>query len=405
MLLPAQDAQKTAVDANRIKDEFLATFSHELRTLLSATVGWSTILASRHLNIDPSDRTVQNISRSALQQTRFVEDLLDVSRIVYGSLRLTVEPVALAPVVEAAIDTIRLAAEAKFIQLQVVLDSSQALVDGDYLRLRQIVWSLLENAVKYTPDGGRILVSLNYTNSVAQLTVKDSGCGIEPAFLPFVFDRFRRANNSSTRAIGGLGLGLAIVRHLVELHCGTVEAHSEGDGLGATFTVRLPIRVEPSDHRHTTPTPERSVVAHRLPADPPDLHGVTVLVVEDDDETCDLLKTLMILAGARAITAVSAVEALAVLAKKAVLAQNRPDIVICDIGLPGEDGFSLIRKIRSRSASEGGRIPAVALTAFERAEDRARVLRAGFQSHLAKPAEPIELLAVVAALVGRTDIS
>jgi CheY-like chemotaxis protein len=229
--------------------------------------------------------------------------------------------------------------------------------------------------------------------------VKDSGRGIEPAFLPFVFDRFRRANNSSTSAIGGLGLGLAIVRHLVELHRGIVEAHSEGDGLGATFTVRLPIRIEPSDHRHTAATPERSVLDQRLPDDPPDLHGVTVLVVEDEDGTRDFLKTLMTRAGARAITAVSGVEALA------VAIQNRPDIVICDIGLPGDDGLSVIRKIRSRSASEGGRIPAVALTAFERAEDRARVLRAGFQSHLAKPAEPIELLAVVAALVGRTDIS
>jgi len=395
----APDAQRMAVETDRSKDEFFATVSHELRTLLSATVGWSTILASRHLNIEPSDRAVQNIGRSALQQTRFVEDLLDISRIVYGTLRMTVEPVALAPVVEAAVDTIRLAAEAKFIELQVVLDSREVLVDGDSLRLQQIVWNLLENAVKYTPDGGRILVSLEYTNSVAQLTVKDSGRGIEPAFLPFVFDRFRRGNNSSTSAIGGLGLGLAIVRHLVELHRGIVEAHSEGDGLGATFTVRLPIRIEPSDHRHTTPTPERSVLDHPLPGDPPDLHGVTVLVIEGDDGTRDVLKTLMTLAGARAMTAVSGDEALA------VAVQNRPDIVICDIGLHVEDGFSLIRKIRSRSSPEGGRIPAVALTPFERAEDRARVLRAGFQSHLAKPAKPIELLAVVAALVGRTDVS
>jgi PAS domain S-box-containing protein len=402
----AQDAQKTAVDAqrtaeeaNRIKDEFLATLSHELRTPLNAILGWSTILASGHLNIEASSRAVQSVIRSARQQTRLVDDLLDVSRIVSGSLRLTVESVALAPVIEAAIDTIRLAAEAKFIQLQVVLDSSEVVVSGDHARLQQIVWNLLSNAVKYTPKDGRILVTLEYTNSVAQITVKDSGRGIEPDFLPFVFDRFRQADSSSTRAIGGLGLGLAIVRHLVELHGGTADAHSEGANLGATFTVRLPIRAVQTDRRHGTPTPERSVPGDVLAEDPPDLHGVTVLVVEDDDETRDLLKTLMTLAGAQTITAVSAVEALAVLIK------NRPDILICDIGLPVEDGYSLIRKIRSRSAAEGGRIPAVALTAFARTEDRTRALRAGFQSHLAKPAEPSELLAVVAALVGQTGIS
>jgi PAS domain S-box-containing protein len=401
----AEHGQRKAEEANRIKDDFLATLSHELRTPLNAILGWSTILASGHLSIEASSRAVQSVIRCARQQTRLVDDLLDVSRIVSGSLHLTVQSLALAPVVEAAIDTVRLGAEAKFIQLQVVLDSSEVVVAGDHARLQQIVWNLLSNAVKYTPKGGRILVSLEYTNSVAQLTVKDSGRGIEPDFLPFVFDRFRQADSSSTRAIGGLGLGLAIVRQLVELHGGTVDVHSEGANLGATFTVRLPIRTVQTDSRHTTPARERDALDQGLPDDPPDLRGVTVLVVEDDDETCDLLKTLMILAGARAITAVSAVEALAVLAQKAVLAQNRPDIVICDIGLPVEDGYSLIRKIRSRSAAEGGRIPAVALTAFAQTEDRTRALRAGFQSHLAKPAEPTELLAVVAALVGRTGIS
>jgi CheY-like chemotaxis protein len=272
-------------------------------------------------------------------------------------------------------------------------------VAGDHARLQQIVWNLLSNAVKYTPKSGRILVSLEYTNSFAQIGVKDSGRGIESAFLPFVFERFRQADSSSTRAIGGLGLGLAIVRHLVELHGGTVDAHSDGENLGATFTVRLPIKAVHIERRHAAPMPEPRVLDYRLSDDSPDLHDVMVLVVEDDNETRDLLTTLMNLAGAQALTAVSVVEALA------ILAQNRPDIVICDIGLPGEDGFSLIRKIRSRSASEGGRIPAVALTAFARAEDRMRALRAGFQTHLAKPVEPTELLAVVAALVGRTGIS
>jgi PAS domain S-box-containing protein len=395
----AEDGQRKAEEANRIKDDFLATLSHELRTPLNAILGWSTILASGHLNIEASSRAVQSVIRCARQQTRLVDDLLDVSRIVSGTLHLTVESVALAPVVEAAIDTIRLAAEAKFIQLQVVLDSSAVVIAGDHARLQQIAWNLLSNAVKYTPKGGRILVSLEYTNSVAQLAVKDSGRGIEPGFLPFVFDRFRQADSSSTRAISGLGLGLAIVRHLVELHGGTVDAHSEGENLGATFTVRLPIKAVQSDRRHTTPTAERNVMDHVLPGVRPDLHGLTVLVVEDEHETRDLLKTLMSQAGAQTVTAVSVVEALA------VFVQHRPDIIICDIGLPAEDGYSFIRQIRSRSASAGGRIPAVALTAFARAEDRTRALLAGFQSHLAKPAEPIELLAVVAALVGRTGIS
>jgi PAS domain S-box-containing protein len=251
----AVDAQRRAEEANRAKDEFLATLSHELRTPLNAILGWSTILASGHLNIEASGRAVQSVIRSARQQTRLVDDLLDVSRIVAGSLRLTVESVALAPVVEAAIDTIRLAADAKFIQLQVVLDSSDVVVAGDHARLQQIVWNLLSNAVKYTPKGGRILISLEYTNSFAEIVVKDSGRGIEPAFLPFVFERFRQADSSSTRAIGGLGLGLAIVRHLAELHGGTVNAHSEGANLGTTFTVRLPTSAVLADHGQTTLTP------------------------------------------------------------------------------------------------------------------------------------------------------
>jgi signal transduction histidine kinase len=238
-----------------MKNEFFGTISHELRALVSAIVGWSTVVAFRSLNIEAAGRAVQNVSRRARQQIRLVDDLLDVSRIVYGSLRLTIEPIALAPLVEAAIDTIRPAAEAKFIQLQVVLASSDLVVAGDPVRLQQIVWNLLENAVKYTPEGGRILVSLEYINSMAHLTVRDSGRGIDPAFLPFVFDRFRRADSTSSRDIGGLGLGLAIVRHLAELHGGTVNAHSEGANLGTTFTVRLPTSAVLADHGQTTLTP------------------------------------------------------------------------------------------------------------------------------------------------------
>jgi CheY-like chemotaxis protein len=326
-----------------------------------------------------------------------VDDLLDVSRIITGSLRLTIEPVALTPIVEAAIDTIRPAALAKSIDLRVVLDSSDLVIGGDQARLQQIVWNLMSNAVKYTPKHGHISITLERTNSMAQLVVKDSGRGIPASFLPFVFDRFRQADSTTTRAIGGLGLGLAIVRHLVDMHGGTVEAQSEGDSLGSTFKVRLPIRAVMATRNQASPaltSRVRDDVGLELPSI--DLTRLTVLVVDDDDETREVLKTLIVLRGGRAVSAASVAEALQFFAK------NRPDVVICDIGLPGEDGYSLIRQIRRRSADDGGRTPAIALTAYARAEDRTRALLAGFQTHVAKPAEPTELLAVVAALVGRT---
>ncbi len=391
-------AQRAAEEANRIKDEFLATLSHELRTPLTAILGWATLLASKALDPEASDRAVQSVIRSARQQAGLIDDLLDVSRIVTGSLRLKIEPVALKPVVEAAIDTMRPAALAKSIELQVVLDSADIVVLGDQARLQQIVWNLVSNAVKYTPRGGRVLVTLERTESMADVTVEDSGRGIAPAFLPFVFDRFRQADSSSTRTVGGLGLGLAIVRHLVDLHGGTVEASSEGENLGATFRIRLPIRAIHTTRRQTTPALKETNMSRAPTPESPllDLHGLTVLVVDDDDETRDVLQTLIIVRGGRAITAASVAEALH------LLARNHPDILVCDIGLPGEDGYSLIRQIRGLSAAEGGRIPAVALTAYARAEDRTRSLLAGFQSHVPKPAEPTELLAVIAALVGRT---
>jgi PAS domain S-box-containing protein len=396
-------AQSLAEDANRIKDEFLATLSHELRTPLTSILGWTTILASNSLDADATNRAIQSIMRSARQQTSLIDDLLDVSRIVTGNLRLTVEPVALTPVVEAAVDAARPAASAKSIELQVVLDSSDIVVPGDHARLQQIVWNLMSNAVKYTPKHGHILVTLARIDSMAEVTVKDSGRGISPSFLPYVFDRFRQAESTTTRATGGLGLGLAIVRHLVDLHGGTVEAQSEGENRGSTFTVRLPIRAIMATRGRPSPallqkTPSLPD-ADALRKVPIDLRGITVLVVDDDEATREMLDTLISLRGGQTLGAASVAEALDLLAK------NHPDVLLCDIGMPGEDGYSLIRQIRPRGPAEGGRIPAIALTAYARAEDRTRALLAGFQTHLAKPVEPTELLAVIAALVGRTGPS
>jgi CheY-like chemotaxis protein/two-component sensor histidine kinase len=340
--------------------------------------------------------------RSARQQASLIDDLLDMSRIITGKLRLTVEPVALTPVVEAAVDAIRPAASAKSIGLEVVLDSSDIVVPGDHARLQQIVWNRMSNAVRYTPKGGHILVTLERIDSKAEVTVKDSGRGISPSFLPYVFDRFRQADSTTTRATGGLGLGLAIVRHLVDLHGGTVEAQSEGENRGATFRVRLPIRPIAATRGRATPAltekprPSDADVARTVPID---LRGVVVLVVDDDEATREALQALISLRGGQTVGAASVAEALDFLAK------NHPDVLICDIGMPEEDGYSLIRQVRLRSAADGGRTPAIALTAYARAEDRTRALLAGFQTHVAKPAEPTELLAVVAALVGRTGPS
>jgi signal transduction histidine kinase len=393
-------AENEARDANRVKDEFLATLSHELRTPLSAILGWSTMLADGRLDAAHSRRAVQSIARSARNLARLVDDVLDVSRVVNGSLRLDVESVLMTSVVDGAVDSVRPAAEAKSIDLSVVVDRSELVVAGDHGRLQQIVGNLLSNAVKFTPKGGHVRVTLERANSWAELVVADTGRGIDPEFLPFVFEPFRQADGKTTRSVGGLGLGLAIVRDLVELHGGSVRAESAGEGLGATFTVRLPIRaVKPDRRQH--PVALRSGAAPEDPAadDGPDLQGVTLLIVDDDSETRELLMAMVRRVGASATAAASAVEALG------ILADVRPDLILCDVAMPGQDGYSFIGKVRSRSAEEGGRIPAIALTAYARAEDRKRSLLAGFQSHVAKPAEPAELMALIATLVGRTGTS
>ena len=381
--------------ANRTKDEFLATMSHELRTPMTAILGWSQLLRSDKLNEADRPRALEVIERNARAQVKLIDDLLDVSRIITGKLRLDVRMVNLAAVVEAAVDALRPTAEAKAIRLQVLLDPLAGPVSGDTDRLQQVVWNLLSNAIKFTPKGGRVQVRLERINSHVEVTVSDSGNGINAEFLPHVFERFRQADGRTTRAHGGLGLGLAIVRQLVELHGGTVHVESGGEGQGATFIVGLPLMVmrremDTPERRHPTSGGERAVDC------PPALAGLQVLVVDDEADTRELLRAVLEQCGSEVRTAGSAAEALA------LIAESKPDVLVSDIGMPEEDGYELIGKVRGLEAGLNERVPAIALTAYARLEDRIRALNAGFQVHVPKPIEPAELIAVVASLTGRT---
>ncbi|MFB2919217.1 response regulator [Aerosakkonema funiforme] len=394
LLAREQQARAEAEAANRMKDEFLATLSHELRSPLNAMLGWAQLLNSRRFDESTTKKAIDIIERTARTQAQLVDDLLDVSRIIQGKLRLNVRPVELTAIIGSVLDTVRPAAEAKEILLERVLDPTTGLVAGDSDRLQQVIWNLLSNAIKFTPNGGRVEVRLKRDNSLVEITVKDTGKGISPDFVPYVFDRFRQADSSMTRQYSGLGLGLAIVRHLVELHGGTVYAESKGDGMGAKFTVRLPIM--PVRLHATSDTDTISKVEPVLPFDnPPVLNALQVLVVDDDADTRLFLATVLEECGAEVTVASSAREAFEFIQK------SKPDILVSDIGMPDEDGYSLIRKVRTLAPEEGGRIPAAALTAYARAEDRTRSLLEGFQIHIPKPVEPAELAAAVANLAGR----
>ena len=387
---------REAEEANRVKDEFLATLSHELRTPMNAIVGWTSLLAAGDLDPQTTGRAIASIDRNAKAQVRLIEDILDVSRIVSGKLRLKIQPVDLPAVVEAAVDAVRHAAESKGVVLQVVLDQDAGPIHGDADRLQQIVWNLLSNAIKFTPRGGRVQVQLTRPNSHVELAVRDTGQGIKPEFLPHVFERFRQADSSSTRTHGGLGLGLAIVRHLVELHGGTVEATSEGEGRGAVFAVTLPISPFRAAEAARSGAPAPAARLANPSARPDDLPGVRVLVVEDDEESRGLLESMLERLGAEVEVAGSAAEAMAAVERRA------PDVLLSDIEMPGEDGYSLIRRIRALPSTERSRLPAAALTAYARTEDRIAALSAGFQFHLAKPVAATELAAVVASLARRS---
>lgn len=378
---------REAQEANRIKDEFLAIVSHELRTPLNAILGWTQMLRSRKLNEATTAKAVETMERNAKSQQKLIEDILDISRIVLGKIRLNTCAVHLVTVINAAIENVRPTAEIKAIQIESIFDASVGQVMGDSERLQQVVWNLLSNAVKFTPKGGRIEVRLEQVNSTAQIAVRDTGQGISTEFLPYVFERFRQADGTSTRLHGGLGLGLAIVRHLVEMHNGTVYAASDGKGTGATFTVQLPMielqsvqLIEKNEARLDTF---------------PILDGLQVLVVDDSADTLELIAFILEQCKAQVMKAASADEAFE------AIAQSKPDILISDISMPDEDGYSLIARVRTLEAKQGRQMPAVALTAFAREEDCTRALAAGFQMHLPKPVEPSELVAVVADLAGR----
>ena len=389
-------------ESNRVKDEFLATLSHELRTPLTSILGWSRLLRSKQLSETDRERAIQIIQRNAESQSKLIEDLLEVSRIITGKLKIEFKPVTFADIVDTIINSLRPAADAKHLQLETAIDPAAGPILGDPARLQQIITNLLSNAIKFTPERGRIEIRLQRIDSHARLQIQDTGVGIPAKDLPHIFERFRQADSSNIRAHGGLGLGLAIVDYLVRQHGGAVYVESEGAGKGATFIVEFPLtssEVVSSDLGRVDLFSDEA----RLMLENPEtfteqkLDGLRILVVEDDADTRELLKTILERCGAT----VRAVES-----SKAALAEMTrgiPDVLISDIGMPGESGYDLIKKIRSLDPDLGGRVPAVALTAYAGAADRRRALLAGFQTHLAKPVEPDELLAVVASLSNQRE--
>jgi PAS domain S-box-containing protein len=381
-----QAARRDAEDANRAKDEFLATISHELRTPLTAIVGWAQILRAGDLAEAEEDKALSSIERNARAQAQLISDLLDVSRIVTGKLHLELHPVSPVQVVEAAVDTVRPTASARGVDLAMELDRTVGRVAGDAHRLQQVVWNLLANAVKFTPRGGRVRVRARTEGAQAVISVDDTGAGIKPEFLPHVFERFRQADVSAARMHGGLGLGLAIVSHLVELHGGTVTADSPGLGQGSTFTVRLPL-APVAEAAAAVSAPAAAVTGQDA------LSGVRVLVVDDASDIRDMMRTVLTMRGADVHLAASADGALK------ALAGERFDVLVSDLEMPEIDGYELMREVRRRP--DARLLPAAALTAYARPEDRTEALRAGYQLHLVKPIEPEDLVAAVAALAGR----
>jgi PAS domain S-box-containing protein len=383
-----------ARDANRIKDEFLAVLSHELRTPLNAIVGYARLLRGRIISGEKAERGLETLERNATSLTQIVEDVLDVSRIVAGKIRLDMQPVELPLVIHNAVATVQPAADAKGVRLQTIIDPRSGPVSGDPDRLQQVVWNLLSNAVKFTPKQGRVQIHLDRRDSQIEIVVSDTGLGIRPEFLPHVFERFRQAEGGTTRKAGGLGLGLAIVRHIVEMHGGAVHASSGGEGTGATFRVVLPLMVvQPG------PLAELNDAAPADGLEPlttlADLRGTRVLAVDDEQDALILLRVALEAAGAEVTTLASGLGALE------RIAEVRPDALVIDLGMPHIDGFELISQIRASPNPEVRNVPAAALTAFARSEDRTRALRSGFELHLAKPVDPGELVASVAALIWR----
>ncbi len=393
----ALNARANAEAANRLKDQFLATLSHELRTPLNAILGWAGLILRSKRRDEETTEAMEIIERNARAQSQLIEDLLDVSRIVSGKLKLEPVPTDLSRVVEAAVASVRVATDAKAIRLRIAVDHDAGQVQADAVRLQQVVWNLLSNAVKFTPKGGEVRIAVSRVESSIQLMVSDTGIGISPELLPYIFERFRQSDSGSSRKYGGLGLGLAIVKHLVELHGGSVTAHSDGPGAGSMFAVTLPLMpMRRNSIRGADATDEPTAVTRRIHECPAELSGLRVLVVEDEADA-----RLMIVRALQDCDATVTATDSAADAMKALTAMSRPpDVIVSDIGLPERDGLSLIREIRMLAADEGGRVPAIALTAYASAEDRNRTLTAGFQAHLAKPISPQELIAAIASLLG-----
>ncbi|HKE59767.1 MAG TPA: ATP-binding protein [Pyrinomonadaceae bacterium] len=393
LLQSERRARSEAETADRLKDEFLATVSHELRTPLSAILGWSAMLNLGKLDEATAKKGLKIIERNANAQAEIIRDILDVSRIISGKLRIDSRPVQLAPIITSAVDTLKLASTAKGISLVVSIDPDAGFVAGDPDRLQQIVWNLLSNAIKFTPQNGEIKVALQQVDSHLELSVRDSGIGIEQDFLPHVFERFRQADSSTTRAYGGLGLGLAIVRHLVELHGGTVAAHSEGKGKGATFTVKFPIMTVPSVLKQASvPMLAAEVASDAAHSKAITLAGLRVLVVDDEVDSREVLTLMLNQFGAAVRTTASSQDAFN------VVTEWKPDVLLSDLGMPGEDGYQLIARIRALPPGQGRDTPAAAVTAHVRAEDRRRAISAGYQIHIPKPVDPLTLVTAVAAL-------
>jgi signal transduction histidine kinase/DNA-binding response OmpR family regulator len=401
LLIREQSARAEAERANRTKDEFLATLSHELRTPLTAILGWTHLIRGGSLDDSMLGRALETIERNARSQSQLIDDLLDVSRIITGKLSLDFHPVELSSIIEATIDTVRPMAEAKSIRVEPQLKTSHCMVSGDPARLQQVVWNLFSNAVKFTPEGGQVEVGLMCDERHVELQVRDTGQGISPQFLPYIFDRFRQADGTTTRKHGGLGLGLAIVRHLVELHGGTIRAESEGDGQGSTFKLSLPLASDAKASSNgasdgdasATAEPETKELNFLVKSNV--LEGLRILIVDDEPDTRELVQEVLERQGAEVRASASVAEALR------TLARWQADLIVSDIGMPLEDGYELMRRVRKLDPGANGQVPAVALTAYAGAEDVKRALAAGFQTHLAKPVDPKALIATVARTAGR----
>jgi signal transduction histidine kinase/CheY-like chemotaxis protein len=396
LLASERSARAEAERMSELKDEFLSTLSHELRTPLNSILGWSQILRRGNRNEADLLKGLDTIERNVRVQAQLIEDLLDMSRITSGKMRLNIQQTDPISFIVAALETVRPAANAKGIRLETMLDPAAGPVSGDPNRLQQVIWNLLSNAIKFTPKEGKVQVLLERVNSHIEISIADTGVGIKPEFLTQVFERFRQADGSATRRYGGLGLGLAIVKHLVELHGGTVGVKSAGEGSGASFSVNLPLTAVYRNTHDEARSHSKSPKAIPAEFTAIDLRGVKVLVVDDEADARELLKRVLAECEAEVFTAASAAEAVQ------LLESERPQVLVSDIGMPDVDGFELLRRVRALGPASGGMTPAIALTAFARSEDRTRALRAGFLVHISKPVEPSELIATVASVVGRS---